>query len=133
MQNRGLVLIVEDDRVTRIHLRTHLESIGFTCIEATDGAEGLDMARRDNPDIIILDVTMPILNGYQVCKALRQDPRCRAIPILMLTVHAEKEDEIFGQEVGADCYITKPFELDQLEKAIGRLIKKNQALPGDKT
>lgn len=126
MKNNGLVLIVEDDQVTRTYLKTHLESVGFICIEATDGAEGLDLAKRKNPDIIVLDITMPILNGYQVCKALKQDPKYRAIPILMLTVSAEKEDKIFGEKMGADCYISKPFDIDELERAIEKLMKKDQ-------
>ncbi|MFC2075267.1 response regulator transcription factor, partial [Bdellovibrionota bacterium] len=123
MAKQPIVLIAEDDQDVRMNIRLFLEANGFQCIEAVDGAETITQAKSEKPDLILLDVMMPRLNGYQVCKSLKDDPDMRSIPILILSAKAQEADIYWGERVGADGYITKPFEFEDLENQIRKLIK----------
>jgi DNA-binding response OmpR family regulator len=116
------VLII-DDEIDLVETMTfRLESAGYEVINAFDGLEGLDKARAENPDIILLDVMMPKMDGYHVCRMLKFDEKYRHIPIIMLTARGQEQDKATGLEVKADLYMTKPFESSELMTNIKKLI-----------
>ncbi len=106
------VLIVEDEEAIVEILKFNLQKEGYETLEALDGETGLSLAREADPDLILLDVMLPKMNGFEVCGALRADGR--AVPILMLTAREEESDKVLGLETGADDYITKPFSMREL-------------------
>jgi DNA-binding response OmpR family regulator len=106
------VLIVDDEADIIEILQFVLEAQGYECITALDGEEGLKLARESNPDLIILDVMMPKMNGYKICRLLKFDEKYKNIPILMVTARAQDKDKEIGEETGANEYITKPFQVD---------------------
>ncbi len=106
------ILIVDDEADILEILKFVLESQGYECITASDGEEGLNLAREVKPDLIILDVMMPKINGYKISRLLKYDNKYKNIPILMITARSQEEDKIIGEETGADEYITKPFNVD---------------------
>ncbi len=112
------ILIVDDEADIIEILQFVLETQGYECITAMDGEEGLKRAREDNPDLIILDVMMPKINGYKISRLLKYDSKYKNIPILMVTARSQEEDKIIGEETGADEYITKPFNVDEVVKKV---------------
>ena len=106
------VLIVEDERPIVEILKFNLKREGYETLEALDGETGLELARTGDPDLILLDVMLPKMNGFDVCRTLRDEGR--AVPIIMLTAREEENDKVFGLEAGADDYITKPFSMREL-------------------
>ena len=106
------VLIVEDERAIVEILKFNLKREGYETLEALDGETGLELARTGDPDLILLDVMLPKMNGFEVCGTLRRDGS--AVPILMLTAREEENDKVLGLEAGADDYITKPFSMREL-------------------
>lgn len=106
------ILIVEDETNIVDILSFNLEREGYNTIEAYDGQTGLQLAREQNPDLILLDLMLPKMNGFDVCRQLRADGS--AIPIIMLTAREEEADKVLGLELGADDYITKPFAMREL-------------------
>ena len=106
------VLIVEDERPIVEILKFNLKREGYETLEALDGKTGLELAQTQDPDLILLDVMLPEMNGFEVCTALRDGGS--AVPIIMLTAREEENDKIFGLEAGADDYITKPFSMREL-------------------
>jgi len=116
------ILIVDDEKDIAETTRFRLEFEGFECLMARDGEEALIKAKKGNPDLILLDIMMPKMNGYQVCRLLKSDEKYRHIPIIMLTAKAQESDKFWGKESGADDYITKPFKMEKLiEKIQGYL------------
>jgi twitching motility two-component system response regulator PilH len=118
-----LLLLVEDDPDQRRLLERGLGAAGWRVITAPDGAEGVAAAKRLSPDVIVLDVIMPRLNGFQACRQLRADPHTSAIPVIMATAKDQPADEFWGREVGADEYLVKPLDLRQLIAVADRLAK----------
>jgi len=110
----GRVLIVDDDPDIRTVLELALMHAGFQTIEAHDGMQALELARTEHPDVVLLDVMMPRLDGMSVLRELRTDPRTAHLPVLLLTALSQPEDAISGLEAGADDYITKPFHRDEV-------------------
>lgn len=108
------VLIVDDEPSIAKVLRKQMEVAGFDVTVAVDGLDGLTKAREAIPELIILDVMLPKMNGYEVCAALKQDEALRKIPILMLTAKSQRQDQEEGLKHGADAFLTKPFQLDEL-------------------
>ena len=113
------ILVVEDEERIRKVIKSFLEKKGYNVKEACDGEEGLDIFYEWNPDLILLDVMMPKKDGYEVCRAVREE---KSTPILMLTAKTQEEDEIRGLEIGADDYIRKPFSLRILELRVKNLL-----------
>ena len=114
----GKILVV-DDEVYILHiLDFSLGAEGFDVITATDGEEALAKAQREKPDLIVMDVMMPRLDGYETCRRLKSDPSTKDIPVLLLTARGREEDRRLGLESGANDYITKPFSPNKL---IGRV------------
>lgn len=112
--SKGRLLIVEDDFDISNMLRIYFDSQGYETIVAPRGEEGLEMCRRQLPNLVILDIMLPDINGYEVCRRLRASLRTSHIPIIFLTQRDERSDQIAGLELGADDYITKPFDLQLL-------------------
>ncbi len=112
MTEEKTVLVVEDEKNIVDILRFNLERKGYRVIEAYDGEEGLRMARTEKPDLILLDIMLPKMIGFDVCGALRKDGD--NVPILLLTAREEEDDKVRGLEIGADDYITKPFSMREV-------------------
>jgi two-component system KDP operon response regulator KdpE len=120
-QNRELILVVDDEpRMTRF-IRMNLELEGFRVLEAHDGLEALDKVRTELPDLVILDVMMPELDGFETLKMLREVSK---VPVIMLTVRADEEDKVRGLELGADDYVTKPFSARELASRIRAVLRR---------
>lgn len=104
------ILIVEDDGEFRKLLEAILEDGGYRVVAAPDGAAGLEAARAERPDLILMDVEMPRMDGYAAVKALRADPEIGGIPVILVTVHSKMHQVVEGLKAGADDHITKPFD-----------------------
>ena len=122
--SKNTVLIIDDDPLIRRMVRALLEGEGFTVYEAENGAQGLEMATRIRPGLIILDVMMPVLNGYEVLKALRSRLEFVDIPVLMLTAESDQKSELYALELGADDYIRKPFVPQLLVARVKALLRR---------
>ncbi len=120
------ILLVEDEPTLAETLRYNLEREGYIVITAHDGVQGLDRARRDSPDIIILDIMLPRLDGFSVCRILRQESN---VPILMLTARQDEIDRIAGLELGADDYVAKPFSLGELLARVRAILRRTDRQP----
>jgi two-component system phosphate regulon response regulator PhoB len=121
--SKARILLVDDEPDTIELLEFNLRAAGYETFSAGDGAEALKKARQIAPDLIILDLMLPELDGLEVCKILRGEPATRAIPILMLTAKAEEIDRILGLELGARDYVTKPFSPRELVLRVRNLLK----------
>ncbi len=117
------ILLVDDEIQLLSMVQMRLEANGYDIITANDGEEGLEKAKSENPDLIMLDVMMPKMDGYKVCGLLKNDSRYSRIPIILFTARAQQDDTEVGEEVGADAYITKPFEPAVLLEKIEELLK----------
>jgi len=120
------ILIVDDEEDIVNVLRFRLEANNYAVLSASEGQEGLNKARAEKPDLIILDLMLPKLDGYKVCRMLKFDESYKSIPIIMFTARAQKKDEELGMEMGADAYIAKPFEPEVLLAKIKELLEKTQ-------
>jgi DNA-binding response OmpR family regulator len=118
------VLVIDDEEPIRLLCRVNLEAEGMTVIEAGDGPTGLEKARAERPDVILLDVMMPGLDGWQVADQLLQDPLTHAIPIIFLTARAEFRDRARGLDLGGIDYITKPFNPLELAPLVHDLLQR---------
>ena len=127
MQSGKKILLVEDEPEFRLALRTRLEANGYDIIEAEDGATGLNTARHQNPDLIILDVMLPNIDGFTIGTEIRKIDK--EIPMVFLTAKSLKEDILKGYNVGADDYITKPFDTEVLLCKIQAIIKRQTTQP----
>jgi len=116
------ILIIEDDPGIQLSLIDEFESEGYIVSAAGDGEEGLKIVRQQRPDLIILDVMLPMLDGYEVCKQLRREGD--NIPIIMLTVKDKEIDKVLGLELGADDYVTKPFSLRELSARVKTILRR---------
>lgn len=121
-RERPLVLVADDNADIRILLATRLRTRGFDVIEAADGQEALDAAMADPPDIALLDWVMPVIQGHELCVKLKTDPITAKVPVVMLTARGEEQDRLLGIDLGADAYLVKPFDIDELEKTLRGLI-----------
>lgn len=118
------ILIVDDEKDLVETLTFRFEAAGYEVIAAYDGQDGLERARKEKPDIILLDVMMPKMDGYMVCRLLKFDDRYKDIPIIMLTARGQEIDKKTGSDVGANKYVTKPFDSKQLIEEIEKLTEK---------
>ena len=116
--NTKKILLAEDEADLVEIIRFTLEGEGFTVLVSYDGEGALRQARKEIPDLILLDIMMPELDGYEVCRLLKSDERYKHIPILMLTAKAQEKDKTRGMEMGEDDYITKPFDMNELMEKI---------------
>ena len=121
---RAKILIVDDELDTLLPLKRALELEDFNVAEAQDGIEALEKVRAEIPDLVLLDLMLPKLNGFEVCQRLKQDNATNFIPIIMLTAKGETSDKVEGIEIGADDYVTKPFDLDELKARIKAVLRR---------
>jgi DNA-binding response OmpR family regulator len=131
------VLIIDDEAPIRLLCRVNLEAEGLEVLEAPDGPSGLDVAREQRPDVILLDVMMPGLDGWRVAENLLEDPLTRDVPVVFLTARADLRDRARGMDLGGIDYITKPFnpvELAMLVRGVVRAVEngEREALRGEK-
>ena len=122
MADKPRILVVDDEPLIVKLLAKHLEEDGFTVLTAMDGYEALTKARAESPDLILLDIILPKLNGYEVCTMLKQDTRHQKTPIVMLTAKAQEKDERLGKDCGADVYLRKPLRIQPLLEQIRTLL-----------
>ena len=122
--SRQSVLIVEDERDLVEVLQYNLEREGYEVAVARDGQDGLAKARSTLPDLVLLDLMLPVMDGLAVCRELRADPRTKSVRVLMLTARSEEVDEVVGFHMGADDYVTKPFKLKPLLSRIRALLRR---------
>jgi DNA-binding response OmpR family regulator len=118
------VLVIDDDELVARTLQRALKMYGYQVLVANSGAEGMQLARRYNPDLILLDIVMPGADGYQVSRQIRGDPILKEAPILFLTAKAKDEDKIEGFRAGGDDYLTKPFNIEELHLRIRAILRR---------
>lgn len=121
------VLVVDDEKDLVELIRYHLEKEGLKCLEARDGETALQLARERIPDLIVLDLMLPGVDGLEVCRKLRKDPKTAGVAIIMLTAKAEEVDRIVGLEMGADDYMVKPFSPRELVARVKAVLRRGQS------
>ena len=118
-----VILVVDDDPNIRELISVNLRVKGYSIVLASDGKEAMEKIKTGAPDLIILDIMMPEIDGWELCKWIRDDPRLRSVKILMLTAKGTDRDKLIGREIfKADEYMTKPFEIDLLQQTISRML-----------
>ncbi len=122
--NEKAILVVDDEKSIRELVKFNLESRGFKVIEAADGEEALNLVKTMAPDLIILDLMLPKIDGLEVCRILKGDPSTKKLPIIMLTALGDEIDKIVGLEMGADDYITKPFSPRELVARVRAVMRR---------
>lgn len=120
------VLVVDDEKDLVDLVKYHLEKEGLKCLEARDGETALQVAKERIPDLVVLDLMLPELDGLEVCRKLRKDPKTSSIAIIMLTAKAEEVDRIVGLEMGADDYLVKPFSPRELVARVKAVLRRGQ-------
>ncbi len=120
------ILIIDDEVGLRNLLKFRLISFGFDVLIAEDGYAGLDLAKTKKPDLIILDIMMPYFNGIEVCKKLKSDYKTKDIPVVFLSVLAQKEDIEMGKKAGAEFFLTKPYDTEKLNLVIRMALRTDQ-------
>jgi len=128
--SHATVLVIDDEKDLLELVRYNLEKEHLSVIVASDGRSGLEIAQRHKPDLILLDLMMPGMNGLEVCQRLRGDTRTSRIPVLMLTAKAEESDKVVGLEMGGDDYVTKPFSVRELVARVRALLRRT-SMPAD--
>ncbi len=123
------ILVVDDDKAINELIKINLELFGYDVITAFDGIQGFTLAKQELPDLIILDVMMPDVDGYTVAKRVRENQNTKNIPILMLTALNMLEDKVKGFDIGVDDYLVKPFEMEELKVRVRALLKRINAIP----
>jgi DNA-binding response OmpR family regulator len=119
------ILVVDDEPSILETIKYHLELNDYDVLSAGDGMEALKLARNESPDLILLDLMLPRMDGYKVCKMLKMDKRYKTIPVVMLTAKAGSVDEVEGYHSGADAYMKKPFDLEALSRLIEDMLTRN--------
>lgn len=122
--SKGRILIVEDDRDILLMLRIYFDSQGYEVLATSRGSEALDVCQKKLLDVLILDIQLPDIDGFEICRFLRSHTRTSYIPIIFLTQKDERSDKIAGLELGADQYITKPFDIEALELYVEGTIRR---------
>jgi len=116
------ILVADDDPLSIKLLNFRLRSVGHEVIFAVDGGEALEIATREKPDLVLLDIMMPVMNGFQVLRKLKSQEETKNIPVIMLTSKVQEKDVVFGLEAGAEDYITKPFSFAELNARVNRAL-----------
>jgi DNA-binding response OmpR family regulator len=127
MEKNAKILVVDDSPFILEIIETILKDSGFEVITADDGEKALNKAKSELPDLMVLDLMLPKMNGYEVCKLLKSDEKYSNIPIIMLTARVNEDDEEKGRQAGANVYMGKPFELDDLVAKVRELLQAKNA------
>jgi two-component system cell cycle response regulator DivK len=124
MATRARILLIEDNEDNRIIYRSMLEFSGYEVLEAVDGQEGIDLARAELPQVILMDISLPVVDGWDATRILKADQNTKHIPIIAVTAHALASDQVKAFEAGCDSYLAKPVEpravLNEVEKMLAR-------------
>jgi two-component system phosphate regulon response regulator PhoB len=123
------ILVIEDESDIRQVLDYNLRTAGYDVIATERGRDGLSLAREQRPDLVVLDLMLPDVSGTEVCRAIKDDPSTRAMPVVMLTARSEEIDRVVGFELGADDYITKPFSVRELVLRIRAVLRRSESRP----
>jgi two-component system, OmpR family, alkaline phosphatase synthesis response regulator PhoP len=123
---RQKIMIVDDEISTLLPLKRSLEAEGYAVIEAVNGYQAIEKTKTELPDLIILDLMLPGINGFEVCTQIKKDALTEKIPVIMLTARDEVREKIEGLEIGADDYVTKPFNLNELKARIRNVLKRSR-------
>jgi len=118
--NMARILIVDDSPSQLMGIRRIVEKLGHEALTAEDGAAGVEAAKRELPDLILMDVVMPNLNGFQATRSISREPTTKHIPVILVTTKDQETDRMWGMRQGAKAYLTKPFSEDELAEAITR-------------
>ena len=129
MPEKKKILIVDDEKALISLVSLHMKMSGYDVLSAANGEKALEIAKEEKPDLIILDLMLPKIDGWETCKRLRQDPEIKNVPVIMLTARAEIEDKLKGFEAGADDYVTKPFSPRELVSRVKRVLARAEAEP----
>lgn len=125
------ILVVDDDLGTRLSISDYLELSGYIVITADDGQEALEIVEEYHPDLIVTDIVMPRMNGYELVRQVRQKPAFRLLPVILLTARIKTQERILGYQSGCDLYLPKPFELEELAAAIRNLLERSQIMKSE--
>jgi DNA-binding NarL/FixJ family response regulator len=125
------ILIVDDDTGTRLSVSDYLELSGYSVVTANDGEEALAIVDNCHPDLIVTDIIMPRMNGYELVRRVRQQPGFRLLPVILLTARTKTQERILGYQSGCDLYLPKPFELEELAAAIRNLLERSQFIQSE--
>ena len=117
------ILLIDDDPTLLKLAQSVLSSNGFEVVAVNDAPNGLELAMKQKPDLIILDVMMPIINGFNICRMMKSEKALKHIPIILLTSRATQADQEIGTEVGADAHLAKPFKTEELLNKVKQLLK----------
>jgi len=123
---RSKILVVEDEKNIAKVVAYNLEREGYQVVAAKDGEEGLAKARKEIPDLVILDLMLPKVDGLEVCRQLKADPKTARVPIIMLTAKTQEADRVVGLELGADDYVAKPFSVRELAARVKAVLRRGQ-------
>ncbi|HSR66692.1 MAG TPA: response regulator [Acidobacteriota bacterium] len=121
---REKVVVIEDENDILEMIQYNLKREGYSVLTSTNGEEGLEVARRENPDVVLLDLMLPGRDGIEVCKRLKSDPLTRSIPVIMVTAKGEESEVVLGLGVGADDYVTKPFSPKELMARVRAVLRR---------
>lgn len=130
---KGKILIVEDDRDITEMVEYNLAEEGYETISAPDGRAGAELADKARPDLIILDIMLPVMDGFEVCRSLKSNRSTESIPIIILSAKSQETDKVLGLELGADDYVTKPFSPRELIARIRAILRRGRQEPGSST
>jgi DNA-binding response OmpR family regulator len=125
------ILVADDDLGTRLSVSDYLEMSGYCVLTAADGPEALARVEADHPHLMVTDIVMPRMNGYELVQRVRQHPAFRLLPVIFLTERNKTEERIQGYQSGADLYLPKPFEIEELGAAIRNLLEKSQLIQSE--
>ncbi|MFM2062738.1 MAG: hypothetical protein RLZZ507_2408 [Cyanobacteriota bacterium] len=125
------ILVVDDDLGTRLSISDYLELSGYSVIMADDGQDALSMVEKNHPDLMVTDIVMPRMNGYELVRRVRQQAEFRLLPVILLTARTKTQERILGYQSGCDLYLPKPFELEELAAAIRNLLERSQIIQSE--
>lgn len=127
--NMSKILVIDDDKAINELVKVNLELGGYDVISAYDGTKGFALAKQEEPDLVVLDVMMPDVDGYTVAKRIRENTSTKNTPILMLTALGMLENKVKGFDIGVDDYLVKPFEMEELKVRVRALLKRTDSIP----
>ena len=130
--SKGQILIIEDDKDIVDMLVFNLQEAGYETVSEFNGRDGTALARKERPNLIILDIMLPVIDGFEVCRLLKSDPNISQIPIIILSAKSQETDKIVGLELGADDYVTKPFSPRELIARIRAILRRGKEQRSDR-
>lgn len=128
---RLLILVTDDDLGTRLSISHYLEMSGYSAITAEDGLEALKLVEKHQPHLLVTDVIMPQMDGYELVRRIRQQPLFRLLPVVFLTARTTTQERIRGYQLGCDVYLPKPFDLDELGAIVRNLLERSQLIQSE--